>query len=147
MSKEKRKARRAKNKARRQERRNNRRTKLQELITTVSAAPSIPEDSEPANYEVAFKEYWPTVRSVLDYVKFAKFTGAKRDKQIQDVIDLGDAIREGSDSSEFRDKIENVWTIVRYILLGITVLNKEDANDEQIDKMIEIGDYISGYDG
>jgi hypothetical protein len=145
MSKAKRKERRAKNKAKRQERRNKRKDKLEELVAKVSAVPSMPENDPP--YAEAFKDYWPTVRSVLDYVKFAKITGKKIDAKIQTVIELGDDINTDSDTSAFRDKIEGVWKPARNILLGITVLNKDDKRDDQIDKMIEIGDYISGYDG
>ena len=146
MTKEERKERRAKNKAKRQERRSKRKAQFQELMQKINDGPSLPDDGSTPEYQEGFKQFWPLIKSALTYVMDSKITGKKMDVNIREIIDLGNDIAEGEDASDFRDKLLKIWKIIRFVLIAITVFNGDEADDDKIDKVVEIGDYISGYD-
>lgn len=144
MTKEERKAKRQKNKEARKARKSLRAQQFDTLLSEIQKAPELPADGAMPEYQVAFEKYWPVVKAALTYVESAKITGAKMDGKIRDIITLGDSVDGGTDPSAFREKLLDVWKVIRVILISVTVFNKNDADDEKIDKILEIGDFISG---
>ena len=72
------------------------------------------------------------------------------DLRIQQIIELGDGMAENPEfdpDSEFIQIIQKAWRIIRTILIAITIFITDEENDDRIDKLIEIGDWISNLDG
>ncbi len=146
MTKEERKARRKKNRELRSARKALRKEKFKEFIERVKQTPDMPEDGSAPDYQEKFQEYWPGVRSGLEFVVSMKLSGKKLDTKINEVILLGDDIANtGEDNSAFQEKMHDVWKYIRLILIAITVFVTNDKDDEKIDKFIEIGDWLSGH--
>ena len=69
------------------------------------------------------------------------------DLKIQRIIELGDGMADNPDSdpqSEFIQQTQRTWRIIRTILIAITVFITKERTDNKIDKLIEIGDWITG---
>lgn len=150
MTNEERKARRLANKTKRQQRKKIRNEKFGELMTKVKETPGFPDDGSTPDYVNKFKTYWPVVKAVFEFAESTNITRPKMDLQIQRIIELGDGMAEDSDfdpQSEFIVKTQKAWRIIRTILITITAFITNDKNDDKIDKLIEIGDWISGLDG
>lgn len=145
MTKEERKEHRNKNKELRKIRKSLRKEKFELFIKKVNETPELPEDGTMPDYQEKFKENWSTVKSGLEFVVSMKLTGKKLDAKINEVIELGDSVVKNPDAtSDFQDKLLDVWKYVRLVLIAITVFVTKDEDDEKIDKFIEIGDWISG---
>ena len=142
MTKEERKARRQKNRERRQARRELRKSKFQDFLIKVQEAPELPEETP--NYQERFNEYWPAAKAALEYIALSKITGKATDAKIEDVIRLGDDVANGNFDTQFREKLAEIWKVVRVALIAVVVFITKDDVDEKIDKIIEIGDWLSG---
>jgi hypothetical protein len=150
MTREERLQRRQDNKVKRKERKAIRRSKFDELITRVRNVQDFPDDGSTPVYETDFIIYWPVIRAALDFVESSKITRPKMDLQIQRIIQLGDGMAENpayDPNSEFILIVQKTWRIIRSILIAISVFLTKEKTDERIDKLIEIGDWITGLDG
>lgn len=138
---------RAKNKVRRKQRRELRNDKFAELVEKVNETPALPENENTLQFIDGYIKYWPIVSKALEIIRDMKLSGAKLDSQINLVIDLGNDVANLPETqSEFRNQLRQIWKYIRIVLIGITALNKNDKHDEQIDKIVEIGDWFSGYE-
>jgi len=150
MTKKERIERRLANRTKRQERKKLRKEKFDELMTKVKQTPGFPEDGATPDYVQNFRVYWPVVKAGLVYAEAAKITRPKMDLQIQRIILLGDGMADSpvfDPDSEFVVKTQKAWRIIRTILIAITVFITNEKKDDKIDKLIEIGDWITGLDG
>jgi hypothetical protein len=150
MTKKERIERRLANRTKRNERKQLRKAKFDELMTRVDEVPDFPADGTAPNYAIKFGTYWPLAKAALQFAEMSKITGPKMDLHIQRIVELGDAMVNNPDSdadSEFILKIQRTWKVVRTILITITVFITKDKTDEKIDKLIEIGDWITVLDG
>ena len=150
MTKEERRARRLANKTKRQQRKTVRKQKFNELMAKVNKTPGFPEDGSTPDYVHNFTTYWPLVKAALEFAESTRITRPKMDLQIQRIIVLGDGMAgnpEAGPDSEFVEKIQKTWRIIRTILIALTVFLKSDRSEDRLDKLIEIGDWISGLDG
>lgn len=138
------------NRTKRQERKKLRKEKFDELMVKVKDTPGFPEDGSTPDYVEKFKTYWPLVKAALIFAESTKITRPKMDLQIQRIILLGDGMADDpvfDPDSEFIIKAQNAWRIVRTILIAITALITSDKNDDKIDTLIEIGDWITALEG
>ena len=143
MGKEERKARRQKNRERRQTRKRLRKEKFEEFLVEINKTPELPEETP--SYEEKFNEYWPAAKAALQFIELSKITGRKLDEKIRVVVALGDDVAKNPGAnSKFRDKLKKIWKYVRIVLIGVTVFATDKEADEKIDKVIEIGDWLSG---
>lgn len=150
MTKEERKARRFANKTKRKERKSGRKEKFDELMTKVHETPGFPDDGSTPDYVQNFMTYWPLIKSALDFVEKTRITRPKMDLQIQRIVILGDGIANDPDSdpdSEFTQKSQKAWRVIRTILIAFTVFISSAKNEDRIDKLIEIGDWITRLEG
>lgn len=150
MTKEERNARRLANKTKRQQRKKLRNEKFNELMVKVKDTPGFPDDGSTPDYAAKFMTYWPVVKAVFEFAESTRITRPKLDLQIQRIIILGDGMANNpsfNPDSEFILKTQKAWRIMRTILITITTFITNDKNDDKIDKLIEIGDWISGLDG
>ena len=72
------------------------------------------------------------------------------DLQIERIILLGDGMADDpvfNPDSEFILKVQNAWRIIRTILIAITAFITSDKNDDKIDKLFEIGAWITMLEG
>jgi hypothetical protein len=103
------------------------------------------DEAEPEFVEV-FNQVWPILKPVLEYVEIVKVTGPGADKAIRAVIDLGERVSTGNASdaeqTEFIKKLDNIWPLIKSVL-GIIVTFTNDKIDKVINKIIEIGDWIT----
>lgn len=150
MTRKERIERRLANRTKRQERKTLRKEKFDELMVRVKDTPGFPEDGSTPDYVQKFKTYWPPVKAALMFAESTRITRPKMDLQIQRIILLGDGMADNSvfdPDSEFIIKAQNAWRTVRTILISITAITKSDTNDDKTDKLIEIGDWITGLEG
>ena len=150
MTKKERIERRLANRTKRQERKKLRKEKFDELMTKVKDTPGFPDDGSTPDYVQKFKIYWPVAKAALVFAESSKITRPKMDLQIQRIILLGDGMADNpvfDPDSEFILKAQKAWRIMRTILITITAFITNDKNDDKIDKLIEIGDWITGLDG
>jgi hypothetical protein len=147
MTKEERLARRLANKTKREGRKKLRREKFDKLMDRVDQTPGFPDDGSTPSYVQDFKTYWPLVKAALEFAESSKITRPKMDLKIQRIIELGDGMADNPDNdpqSEFIQQTQKTWRIIRTILIAITVFITKDKTDNKIDKLIEIGDWITG---
>ena len=72
------------------------------------------------------------------------------DLQIQRIIALGDGMAgnpANDPDSEFIMKFQKTWRIIRTIFIALIVFIKNEKTEDRVDKLIEIGDWISGLEG
>ncbi|WP_423126910.1 hypothetical protein [Gaoshiqia sp. Z1-71] len=146
MNKEERKARR---KEKKEQRKIQRAEKQEQFKLLVKAAEQVDIqvdlDGSPKFVDV-FNQVWPVLQPALNYLKLLSITGPKVDQALQFVIDLGVRISTGSASeeeqTEFIKKLDLVWGPLK-IGLGIAKSFTNDKVDDILDKIIEIGDWIT----
>ena len=145
MSKEKRQARRAK----RQQRRAERRAKWSFLTTAITNAKNlnVDMDGDLPPYKEKFQEIWKVMEPLLQFAKAARITGPKVDAVLEEIITLGNGMANGdySQESDFVSKLSGIWSKVR-AALNLIALFPGEKDDEVIDKIIEIGDWVLGKD-
>lgn len=114
-----------------------------------NASITIDLDQAEPKFADAFNQVWPILKPILEYAELVKITGPGADKVIRVVIDLGGRISTGAASeaekTEFIKKLENIWQPVKTVL-GIIVTFTSDRVDNVINKIVEIGDWITNED-
>jgi len=137
-------------KANRKERkklRKEKKVKFKEIVSVTSNANITIDldDSEP-KFVDAFNQIWPILKPILEYAQLIKVTGEKVDKVIQTVIDIGVRISSGNASPDeqttFIKTLDSIWTPVKAVL-GIIVSFTNSKVDKVINKVIDIGDWIT----
>lgn len=150
MTKQERLAIRKANKEKRKARRELRKAQFNELLTRVNETPALPPDGTAPDYVTGFKTYWPLVKAALQFAESAKITREKMDLNINRIIQIGDnmAGNPGANpDAEFIEKIQKTWRIVRTILIAITIFITKEQTDEKVDRIIEIGDWVTDLEG
>lgn len=125
----------------------NRRERLKEIIEAAKNIPD-PNDAGIDNAEAAVKEYWPKVKPFLEWVEEAKWTRANVDKVLEKVIVIGDQIASNdpnADVDEFTEKLAKIWKVIR-VGLSISTVWLDDKQDEAVEKIIQVGNIITGMD-
>ena len=150
MTKNERKERRLANKTKRQERKTLRKQKFSELMAIVNQAPDFPDDGSTPDYARNFMTYWPLAKAALEFAESSRITRPKMDLQIQRIIVMGDGMTGSPVSdpdSEYIMKFQKTWRIIRTVVIALTVFVKNEKTEDRVDKLIEIGDWISGLEG
>ena len=142
---EQRKANRAKRKAARQEKKQ----KFNELVTAAKNVPDYSDSEFVGSYKAKFNEIWPLMRAALNFVESLKASGEKMDAAIAEIIVIGDKMKSGTatdaESTQFEEKLGKIWKVVRMLLSAATVLT-DDKVDDIIEKVLGIGDWVTGID-
>lgn len=114
-----------------------------------NASITIDLDQAEPKFADAFNQVWPILKPILEYAELVKITGPGADKVIKVVIDLGGRISTGAASeaekTEFIKKLHNIWLPVKTVL-GIIVTFTSDKADSVINKIVDIGDWITNED-
>lgn len=137
-------------KAKRQARKEDKKLKRQKFNEIIEAASSIDLkfdlDTDDPKFVDAFNEIWPVLKPSLEFASLSRITGPKTDKTINTVVDIGHRISTGEASEDeeakFIQYLDNVWGYVD-TALGILKTFTNDKTDEVIDKVIEVGDWIT----
>ena len=136
--------------AERKERRQARRAQLQKIIEDVQQLPDVSGDEGVQKVEADFKKYWPTIKSVLQWAEEAKFTGKKADKAIGAIIELGDQASDNPTDADAKSKFvaaaNKYWKPIKIALNAVMVLWANDKEDAAIEKIMAIGDILTGQD-
>ncbi|MGD1847802.1 MAG: hypothetical protein ACFB10_20610 [Salibacteraceae bacterium] len=126
-----------------------RRAKFKELIELASTTPDPPDNFGDSDFAERFDKYWPVLRQALDYAIALKVTGKKTDAKLGALVTIGDNIVGNSatdaDKEHFISTMKKIWGITSRILNMVTVFT-DDKTDKVIDKIISIGDWITGGD-
>lgn len=100
------------------------------------------------NYKEIFNELWPFISVSLDFTIVLEVTGKKLDDKLGKILFVGNKIYgsstpENKDLKDFQEKLSKVWNKIDFALdLAKTFTN--DEQDEVIDKILEIGEWILG---
>lgn len=137
-------------KARRQARKEDKKLKRQKFNEIVQAASTIDLkfdlDTDDPQFVDAFNEIWPVLKPSLEFASLSRITGPKVDKTIDSIVDIGHRIStgdaSGDDEAKFINYLDTVWGYVN-TALGILKTFTNDKTDEVIDKIIEVGDWIT----
>lgn len=136
--------------AERKAKRQARRAKLQQIIEDVQQLPDVSGDAQVQQVEADFKKYWPTFKSVLEWAEDANFTGKKADQAINAIIELGDQAADQPDDSSAKSKFvtaaNKYWKPIKIALNAVMVVWANDKEDEAIEKIMAIGDILTGQD-
>lgn len=143
MSKEKRLARKDERAAQKQERNE----KFKALIEQFKQIKDV-EIHDSVNYKEVFNKIWPFFRVSLEFVIVLKATGEKLDDKLEKILFIGNKIEksatpESADLDEFYSKLEKIWDKIDFAL-DIAKTFTNDEQDEAIDKVLEIGEWILG---
>ncbi|GEM_PF-3239026 len=135
--------------AARQAKRKERKQKIEEMITAAKNVPDLSDSDFMEDYKTKFNQVWPVLKPALQFAEQMKATGKKADAAIAEIITIGDSMAAGNaseaDADSFQKKLENIWKYVRMVLSAATVLTNDDV-DNVIDKVLAIGDWITGTD-
>ena len=123
-------------------------SKFNDIVKAVGKSKiDIDLDKAEPKFVTAFNQVWPTLKPILEYAELVKLTGVGADKAIRTVIGLGDRISTGTASSAeetaFVGMLDTIWGPVKTVL-GILATFTDDKVDEVLNKIIEIGDWITG---
>lgn len=146
-TKEERKKLRQQRRKERKEFRKLRKSKFNEIVSAVGKSKiDIDLDTAEPKFVSAFNQIWPTLKPILEYAELVRITGPGADKVIRTAIGLGERISTGAASSEeetaFVGMLDTVWQPVKTVL-GILATFTDDKVDEVLNKIIEIGDWIT----
>ena len=126
-----------------------RRAKLAEIIHLASSTPDVPEEFENSDFAERFTEYWPLLRAGLEFVEDSWLTGKKTDEALQHIVAVGDNVTrqevESHEMEDFIEKIQKIWDVVSRVLYVATVFTNDDT-DEVLEKIIDIGNWVTGED-
>ena len=121
----------------------------QVLAATKSANIQFDPDSDSAaqpKFVDGFNSIWKILQPALEYAELIRITGPKADAIIRNVLDLGARVSTGNASAQeqslFIQKYDAVWAIASQALEIIKTFTDDNA-DEVIDKVIDIGDWMS----
>jgi hypothetical protein len=146
-TKEERRARRRLKREERKEFKSLRKSKFADIISAVGKSKiDIDLDVAEPQFVTAFNQVWPILKPILEYAEMVKLTGPGADKGIRIVIDLGNRISTGAASdaeqTAFIGTLDTVWGPVKTVL-GILSTFTDDKVDAVLNKIIEIGDWIT----
>ena len=146
-TKQERKALRKQRRAERKKLRKERRAKFNEIVDVATKAKiTIDLDKKEPKFVDAFNQVWPVLKPGLEYAELVRVTGPGADKVLRSVIILGERVSTGTASgdeqSAFIHTLDTVWEPVKAVL-GILVTFTDDKTDKIIDKIVEIGDWIT----
>jgi len=103
-------------------------------------------DSTQPKFVDGFNSIWLILQPALEYAELIRITGPKVDGIIRTVLDLGERISTGNASPQeqtlFIQKYDAIWGIASQALEIIKTFT-DDKADEVIDKVIDIGDWMS----
>lgn len=118
-------------------------TLIKKFGNIVSDIENIKDVDLSKNYEDVFKEVWPFLKPLLQFLIDLKITNSKFDSTAGEIIVLGDDIYNGksTDITVFGSKLEIIWEYIVLILKFIKLFTN-DKTDAIIDKIIEIGNWI-----
>jgi len=122
--------------------------KFNDIVSAVTRSKiDIDLDVTEPKFVTAFNQVWPILKPILEYAEMVRLTGPGADKAIRIVIDLGERISTGAASdaeeSAFIGTLDSVWEPVKTVL-GILATFTDDKVDEVLNKIVEIGDWITG---
>lgn len=129
----------------RREIRKQRKEKINTLIDLGKQLPDLPTNITASNYQEVFKSYWPFLKEAFSFIKAFKITGQKTDATMDELIQLGNAIADNSDTvaqAKFQEKLSGIWSPIR-IILNLIMTFSSDKVDDVLDKVIEVGDWIT----
>lgn len=93
-----------------------------------------------------FTQIWPILKPVLEYAELLRITRNKVDKVIRVLIDIGDRIFTNNafkdDQTAFIRCFDSIWKYLE-LIFRITKTFTGNKADKAIDKIIEIGDWIT----
>jgi hypothetical protein len=146
-TKQERRALRKQRRAERKKFRKERRIKFNEIIDVATKTKiTIDLDKDEPKFAEAFNQVWPILKPGLEYAELVRLTGPGADRVLRSVINLGERISTGNASEDeegaFISTLDTVWEPVKAVL-GILVTFTDDKIDKIIDKIIEIGDWIT----
>lgn len=140
---------RAANREARKQKRQERQAKINEMIAASKNVPDLSDSDFMSDYESVFGKIWPMLKPALEFAEQMKATGEKTDAVLQELITIGNSMEAGTasaaDIDTFQTKLKNIWKFVRMVLSAATVLTNDDT-DKVIDKVLGIGDWITGTD-
>jgi len=150
-TKEERKARRKQRREERRKLRGEKRSKFDEIIKAATGSSiTIDLDASEPQFVDAFNQVWPILKPGLEYAELVRLTGPGADKVLRSVISLGERVSTGQagtdEQSAFVNTLDTVWEPVKAVL-GILVTFTDDKVDNVINKIIEIGDWITDSEG
>ncbi|MBP6730478.1 MAG: hypothetical protein KA149_00375 [Chitinophagales bacterium] len=125
--------------------RKERRQKIEELIKLGKGMQDLPLSAKKGDYQQIFKQVWPFLQEAFSFIKLLKVTGPKVDATMDELIKLGNAISTTNDSNaqtQFQEKMMLVWGPLR-TLLDIIIAFSPPKVDKVLDKIIEIGDWLT----
>ena len=142
--------RRAMRKEKRKARKEDKKLKRQKFNEIVSAASKVDFkfdlDGDNPKFVEAFNEVWPVLKPTLEYASLSRITGPKADQTIETIIDLGHRISTGNageeDETRFIVALDSVWSILEKVLSILKTFTNEKT-DEVIDKILDVGDWIT----
>ena len=146
-TKEERKQLRKQKRAERKEFKKLKKGKFNDIVSAVTRSKiDIDLDVAEPKFVTAFNQVWPILKPILEYAEMVRLTGPGADKVIRIVIDLGERISTGAASdaeeSAFIGTLDSVWEPVKTVL-GILATFTDDKVDEVLNKIVEIGDWIT----
>ena len=147
-TKEERKQLRKQKRAERKEFKKLKKGKFNDIVSAVTRSKiDIDLDVAEPKFVTAFNQVWPILKPILEYAEMVRLTGPGADKAIRIVIELGERISTGAASdaeeSAFIGTLDSVWEPVKTVL-GILATFTDDKVDEVLNKIVEIGDWITG---
>ncbi len=125
--------------------RKERRKKIEELIKLGKGLDTLPLSAKQGDYQKVFKQVWPFLQEAFSFIKLLKVTGPKVDTTMDELIKLGNAISTTNDTAaqtQFQEKMMLVWGPLR-TLLDIIIAFSPEKVDKVLDKIIEIGDWLT----
>ena len=134
----------------RAERKKNKALKREKFNNVISATKTLniqfdPDTGKP-KFVDGFNSIWVILKPALEYAELIRITGPKADAAIRTVLDLGARISTGNASDEeqtlFIQKYDAIWGFASQALEIIKTFT-DDKADEVIDKVIDIGDWMS----
>jgi len=137
-------------KAKREERKNMKKLRHETFNKIIAAAKDLDLkfdlDTPDPDFADAFNEIWPVLCPTLEYAKVIRVTGPKADKVLSIILDLGNRISTGEATENekvmFSSYLDSYWNIVEMTLDIIKTFTSESI-DEVIDKVLEIGDWLT----
>jgi hypothetical protein len=134
-------------KAARKENKLLKREKFNQVVSaTKNANIQFDPNADQPKFVDGFNSIWNILQPAIEYAELIKITGPKADEIIRSVLDLGARISTGKASSHeqtlFIQKYDAIWGIASQALEIIKTFTDEKA-DEVIDRVIDIGDWMS----
>lgn len=115
--------------------------KLEQTLTAIKEI----DFNKSMTFKEKFIEAWPVVKPGLEFAIILNITGEKLDDKINKLVIIGDNMAGNklstTEAQEFQDNLNNKWNFVE-TALEVAKLLANDKQDEAIDKIIDIGDWM-----